>query len=410
MSTEQKYCRSSENVLFSHLFPHRKNIVDHLIVNQKMIKSACCRAHKELFIHIRCDICKISINVKINKIANASSKFGRYPSMSFNSIESLHREIHRGHDNFSTIVDVNNVGGGAPVMGRYIYSYKCNWCDYEFYKGADKSSILKILKENSIVHILKDCPKFMESQHAQPMEAFNASDIYNETLRVASDFATCEPKKLNVEYADNFLYSVRPNECGGMSIATCKICGESRAYKSFLKAVSSVYYQIMAEHFLTPLRKLEGSATDFIFPATMNLKEETIEWQHDEYRAGIDKEIITDTWNEYYTEKLNWSCILCLQEYDIGSPDSNVLSTNNGKNTPNKDMIIAHFEVCLAKHISDGRDSVRMIVTKCLHERKYHTPTNTFNNIFATTVNGVMYYFPKEDAGQIDDTDQSDDE
>jgi hypothetical protein len=65
------------------------------------------------------------------------------------------------------------------------------------------------------------------------------------------------------------------------------------------------------------LPRISGSYVDFIFPASMVVKSASGYW---------------DEYPEYYTEKRNWSCIICKQEYD---------------SVPSKDEVLNHVKECM---------------------------------------------------------------
>ena len=98
---------------------------------------------------------------------------------------------------------------------------------------------------------------------------------------------------------DNFLFNVKSTPCRGAFIATCKICGMQTGYKQERLALSSIYCQILSEHFDQLISGIHGDYVDFIFPASMVVKSASGYW---------------DEYPEYYTEKRNWSCIICKQE------------------------------------------------------------------------------------------------
>jgi len=414
----QKYSRNTEKELQSHIFPHKKTSITHFSAKVEKVKAGCCRGHVEIFICVKCDICKISERVKIGRLLKYYRVEEREPLVTaINKLTELHRKAHRIYDHPDSIInkrlgekryDMNSMHAGNADE----FTYTCEFCgvvfnaplvipSVQFRRNRDimyNRGFTKMISCVAIKHIMRECNVFAERFDLQPLELLNNSQMHSESMKIINECAgkiagefdynlvkiagnripkidelilkyyvgseISSQHILNEINRNNFLFEVRLNACGGMYLATCKICKEVRAYKSYHVAAQSVYYQIMTEHFLTPKRKLCGNSTDFIFPAVMNLKSERTEVEYDQYRP--DNKIFHeyDVWEEYYTEKLNWSCILCLQEYDVGIG-------SHGQIQPPNDAILGHFKACLAEHIQKGRDSIRMIVGACMHVDKY---------------------------------------
>jgi hypothetical protein len=228
------------------------------------------------------------------------------------------------HHNFPNIIDA--------VLPDKDWAI-CDYCEQKYDKPVWLVNEKKIYK-----HIMTECENFIPKLRANSAFDGEGNDLIPDMQNMVKEFFSEYDKKYPKRFKgttlnnniydkersydkliehDNFLFNVKSTPCRGAFIATCKICGMQTGYKQERLAMSSIYCQILSEHLDQLLPRISGSYVDFIFPASMVVKSASGYW---------------DEYPEYYTEKRNWSCIICKQEYD---------------SVPSKDEVLSHVKECM---------------------------------------------------------------
>ncbi len=290
-------------------------------------RSICCKNHYDMYCTISCNVCKVKWTFHFEKTDCPEGPFTGEVYLRYDDsldLESRCKKIIEDHkvihSNFPNVIDAAAIDYDWAV---------CSYCEQKYGEPS------WLLKEKKIYkHIMTECDKFMASL------AFDGegNDLISASQNMVKEFFSEYDKKYPKRFKgttlnnniydkersydkliehDNFLFNVKSTPCRGAFIATCKICGMQTGYKQERLALSSIYCQILSEHLNQLLPRISGSYVDFIFPASMVVKSASGYW---------------DEYPEYYTEKHNWSCIICKQEYD---------------SVPSKDEVLSHVKECM---------------------------------------------------------------
>lgn len=223
-------------------------------------------------------------------------------------------------------------------------------------------------------HLLYDCKKFGNEKHITPMEDYNSprSEYYMKTMEIIEKYrvdvlAKSDKGKrfdlYSIDFGPNFvhtmLFDVKKTPCGGEFVATCGICGESRKFDDFKKAINIMYCQILMHHFHIPYKNITGEVSDLVYAETKTLRT----YMRYNKRYGIDNQ-------KYCTDKSDYACVACGMVYDCSAASSRAIDAA----MPASGLIIDHIADCIRSaicHNAGGEFSaskLRFDPMNCTHD------------------------------------------
>ena len=156
------------------------------------------------------------------------------------------------------------------------------------------------------------------------------------------------PRDFDCESKYNYIMKVERCECNSGYIVECKICGVRHDVSKYSKygGIINAYITILRKHFSINIGTLKHNPADILTPINRR--------QHyngfvEEYEGYID-----GVWTKGQREIPTWicdgyKCAICGLEYDSGRNE-----------VPNKDLVLAHTEECIAANRQAVIDSGRL--------------------------------------------------
>lgn len=377
---------TDELTLHRKLFPvTHYNERDDLFFNVaiKTIKANCCDKHVHAYAIVRCEICKINVNVNCGLILESSTYDFRNTNL-IDKLDKYHNNLHgTSHANERVIATKKSLEyplntPASKKAGAKGYAVKkrsttssversCVFCG-EIYSTTKESHYIPWNKKRYMevslfkmakFHLLYDCKKFADKFPISDITEYNSpqSPAFIKTMEIISKYnvsslAANDPDHLDgydgyflpmipgPDYVHTMLFDVKKTACGGEYLATCAVCGETRKFKDFMYAINFMYCQILHYHFHIPRKMIHGEVTDLVRPETMMLRSYSVRRPRDP-PSGYER---------YCMDKSDYACIVCGMIYDTSAA---VPYKSAASIIPASTIILDHFTECVKNAIMD---------------------------------------------------------